>query len=157
MAQNRWFRELSTTPARSRTGDGAHPAFPSLEVSYLTDPDVLATALPPPLEAPEVQRVHARITEINIEHGGCRYHEMVEYFALDAVFDGTHHADADAGLRQARRSHHTPSAIMRRSRSNSSDGHRSSTTIGTSSQSNANMFSRRLGSDGASSVSGRGP
>jgi acetoacetate decarboxylase len=85
MGQNRWVRDLSETVA-----GGSHqmPPLPSLEVAYLTEPDALAAVIPPPLTPPDEPRVHARITEIDLAFGDFRYHEMVGYFAVDAVHEG---------------------------------------------------------------------
>jgi acetoacetate decarboxylase len=87
VTNNRWirpelrWREAATTVA---------PLLPSLECVYLTDPTALAAVLPPPLTPPEEPRVHARITKIDLEiPGGHRHQEMVGYFAVDAVYDGT--------------------------------------------------------------------
>jgi acetoacetate decarboxylase len=82
--QNRWVR----IPEGAHAGGGFTPTLPSLEVVYRTDPDALAAVLPPPLEAPPEPRVHARVTEINLEFGDYKHHEMVGYFAVDAVYDG---------------------------------------------------------------------
>jgi acetoacetate decarboxylase len=86
MSQNRWVREPS--PGKAEGGSGFSPVLPSLEVVYLTDPDVLAAVIPPPLEPPDEPRVHARITEINVQFGDFNYHEMVGYFAVDAKYRG---------------------------------------------------------------------
>lgn len=86
MSQNRWVREPS--PGKADGGSGFSPVLPSLEVVYLTDPDVLAAVIPPPLEPPDEPRVHTRITEINLQFGDFNYHEMVGYFAVDAKYRG---------------------------------------------------------------------
>ena len=57
---------------------------------YLTDPEALASVLPPPLEAPPEPRVHVRIAEIDLKFGDYRHHEMVGYYAVDAICDGLH-------------------------------------------------------------------
>jgi acetoacetate decarboxylase len=83
MGQNRWVRvESSGRPG----GGGVTPVLPSLEAVYLTDPSVLAAVLPPPLSPPPSPRVHARITEINLQFGDYKHHEMVGFFAVDAMY-----------------------------------------------------------------------
>ncbi len=71
MRQNRWIQE-------PLVGEGEDvvpfPACPRLEVTYLTDPEVLAEVLPPPLTAPPEPRVHVRFT--NIEENG-HVHEHI--------------------------------------------------------------------------------
>jgi acetoacetate decarboxylase len=84
MTENRWVR----TPTASGGGNAFHPSLPSLEVAYFTDPDVLAAVLPPPLTAPDEPRVHARVTEIDLEFGAYRHKERVGYFAVDAEYEG---------------------------------------------------------------------
>jgi acetoacetate decarboxylase len=64
------------------------PPLPSLEATYLTDPDALAEVLPPPLTAPDEPRVHVRITDIDLTFGDYRHKELVGYFAVDAKLDG---------------------------------------------------------------------
>jgi acetoacetate decarboxylase len=80
MGQNRWIQEL-------RRGEGDEvvpfPACPRLEVTYLTDPDVLAAVLPPPLLAPPEPRVHVRFT--SIEANG-HVHERVCSILADAIY-----------------------------------------------------------------------
>jgi acetoacetate decarboxylase len=84
MTENRWVRAPATD-----TGRGAfHPSLPSLEVAYFTDPDVLAAVLPPPLQPPAEPRVHARVTEIDLQFGPHRHQERVAYFAVDAEYEG---------------------------------------------------------------------
>lgn len=86
MGTTRWVSDGQWRPAATPEG----PVLPSLEAVYLTDPDVLASVLPPPLQPPPEPRVHARITSIDLAlPGGHRHREMVGYFAVDAVFDGT--------------------------------------------------------------------
>jgi acetoacetate decarboxylase len=87
VTENRWVHAVQTNTGAS-SGGGFHPSLPSLEVAYLTDPDVLAAVLPPPLTPPEVPRVHARVTEISLEFGDFKHQERVGYFAVDAVYDG---------------------------------------------------------------------
>jgi acetoacetate decarboxylase len=64
------------------------PSLPSLEATYLTDPDALAEVLPPPLTAPDEPRVHVRITDIDLTFGEHRHKELAGYFAVDAKLDG---------------------------------------------------------------------
>ena len=78
MTENRWVRAPATDTARS----AFHPSLPSLEVAYFTDPDVLAAVLPPPLQPPAEPRVHARVTEIDLQFGQHRHQERVAYFAV---------------------------------------------------------------------------
>lgn len=82
MSENRWVRE-----ARRAGGGGGHamPAMPRFEATYLTDPDVLAAVLPPPLEAPPEPRVHVRFTRIDING---KTHERVGSFLVDALYNG---------------------------------------------------------------------
>lgn len=87
MTQSRWVRDVSQQGGRSGGSDFL-PSLPSLEVSYMTEPDALAAVLPPPLEPPDDPRVHARITEIDLEFGEFKHHEMVGYFAVDAKHEG---------------------------------------------------------------------
>lgn len=84
MAQNRWRTEIE--PGSAQSGGGFTPSLPSLEVAYFTEPGALAEALPPPLVAPPEPRVHARVTEIDLKFGDYRHHEMVGYFAVDAIY-----------------------------------------------------------------------
>jgi acetoacetate decarboxylase len=84
MSQNRWVREASL----SQTHGDFQPVLPSLEVVYLTDPDVLAAVLPPPLSAPPAPRVHVRCTDIHLEFGEYVHQEKVGYFAVDAEYEG---------------------------------------------------------------------
>ncbi len=83
MPQNRWITE----PTR---GEGEavvpFPACPRLEVTYLTDPDALAGALPPPLGPPPKPRVHVRFTRIEVNG---HVHEHVCSFLVDAMYRGT--------------------------------------------------------------------
>jgi acetoacetate decarboxylase len=64
------------------------PPLPSLEATYLTDPDALAEVLPPPLTAPDEPRVRVSVTDIDLEFGEHRYKELVAYFAVEAKLDG---------------------------------------------------------------------
>jgi acetoacetate decarboxylase len=86
MPENRWVRDVSASQGGG--GGGFTPSLPNLEVAYFTDPSALAAVLPPPLEPPDEPRVHARITEINLEFGEFKHHEMVGYFAVDAKYQG---------------------------------------------------------------------
>ena len=83
MARTRWIQE----PVRGE-GDEVvpFPACPRLEVTYLTDPEVLAEVLPPPLAPPPEPRVHVRVT--SIEANG-RVHERVCSFLVDAMYGDT--------------------------------------------------------------------
>lgn len=80
MKQNRWVQEPVT-------GEGGEvvpfPANARLEVTYLTDPEVLADVLPPPLTAPPEPRVHVRFTRIEVNG---QLHEIVCSFLVDAMF-----------------------------------------------------------------------
>ena len=82
MSENRWIQE-------PRVGEGAEvvpfPACPRLEVTYLTDPEVLAAVLPPPLTAPPEPRVRVHFT--SIEQNG-HVHERICSVLLDATFKG---------------------------------------------------------------------
>src|SRR5579862_2266212 len=80
MGQNRWIQEM-----RKGEGDDVvpFPACPRLEVTYLTDPDVLAEVLPPPLLPPPEPRVHVRFT--SIEANG-HVHERVCSILVDAMY-----------------------------------------------------------------------
>src|SRR4249920_1761344 len=84
MTENRWVRPPSTNSGAS----DFHPSLPSLEVAYFTDPAILAAVLPPPLTPPDEPRVHARVTEINLEFGEYTHQERVAYFAVDAKYEG---------------------------------------------------------------------
>jgi len=84
MTENRWVR----TPTPTGGGTGFHPSLPSLEVAYFTDPDILAAVLPPPLSPPDEPRVHARVTEIDLQFGEYTHQERVGYFAVDAKYEG---------------------------------------------------------------------
>jgi acetoacetate decarboxylase len=86
MGATRWVQEPQS-PAGGGLGHGV-PPIPSLEVVYRTDPEVLASVLPPPLEPPADPRVHVRIAEIDLRFGEYRHHEMVAYFAVDARCEG---------------------------------------------------------------------
>ncbi len=85
MGKTRWVEDAAP-PAR--TGAHAGPAIPNLEVTYLTDPDVVAEVLPMPLEAPPEPHVHVRICDINIVHGDFVHRERVGWFGVDAMWNG---------------------------------------------------------------------
>jgi acetoacetate decarboxylase len=78
--ENRWIRE-------PRVGEGdtlvPFPANARLEVVYLTDPEVHAAVLPPPLTAPPEPRVRVHFTRIEIDG---HVHEIVGSVNLDAMF-----------------------------------------------------------------------
>jgi len=81
MKQNRWLQE----PVRGEGPDNVVP-FPAnarLEVTYLTDPEILAAALPPPLTPAPEPRVRVHFTRIEING---RLHEIVCSFLVDAMF-----------------------------------------------------------------------
>lgn len=84
MSLTRWV--ATPEPASSLTTNV--PPLPSLEATYLTDPEALAEVLPPPLTAPDEPRVHARITDIDLTFGEHRHKELVAFFAVDAKLDG---------------------------------------------------------------------
>jgi len=79
MAQNRWIQE----PPH---GHGAslvpYPPNPRLEVVYLTDPEVHAAVLPPPLTPPAEPRVRVHFTRIEVDG---HLHEIVGSVNLDAM------------------------------------------------------------------------
>jgi acetoacetate decarboxylase len=80
----RWVQ----TPAPPAGLTSSVPPLPSLEATYLTDPDALAEVLPPPLTAPDEPRVHVRLTDIDLTFGEHRHKELVAFFAVDAKLDG---------------------------------------------------------------------
>ncbi len=84
MSLTRWVQ----TPEPPSSLTSSVPPLPSLEATYLTDPDALAEVLPPPLTAPDEPRVHVRITDIDLTFGEHRHKELVAYFAVDAKLDG---------------------------------------------------------------------
>jgi acetoacetate decarboxylase len=59
--------------------------MPRFEATYLTDPDVLAAVLPPPLEPSSEPRVHVRFSRIDFN--GITY-ERVGSFLVDALYNG---------------------------------------------------------------------
>ena len=81
-AQNRWVKDLSQRPGKS----DFHPSLPSIEVRYLTDPEVLAAVLPPPLEPTDDPRVHVRVTDIDLQFGEISYTERVGFIAVDCRY-----------------------------------------------------------------------
>ncbi|SEF56753.1 acetoacetate decarboxylase [Thermomonospora echinospora] len=84
MSRTRWVQppQAQDSPTKSV------PVLPALEVVYLTDPDLLAEVLPPPLTPPAAPRVHVRITDIDLTFGEYRHKELVGYFAVDAEHEG---------------------------------------------------------------------
>jgi acetoacetate decarboxylase len=78
--QNRWVQE-------PRHGEGAtvveYPPNLRLELTYLTDPEVHAVVLPPPLKPPPEPRVRVHFTRI--EFNG-HLHEIVGSVNLDAMY-----------------------------------------------------------------------
>jgi acetoacetate decarboxylase len=80
--QNRWIQEPAPAVG-TKANVEPFPANPRLEVTYLTDPDVLAAVLPPPLTAPPEPRVHVRFTRIEING---KVHEIVCSFLVDAMY-----------------------------------------------------------------------
>lgn len=80
MKQNRWIQE----PEPVHGGESVpYPANARLEVTYLTDPEVHAQVLPPPLTAPPEPRVRVHFTRIEVDG---HLHEIVCSFLLDAMF-----------------------------------------------------------------------
>lgn len=86
MAQNRWVTEPVDPPA----GGGGHqlPPIASLEVSYLSDPDVMRAVVPPPLALADDARVHLRFTDIDLDFGAYKWQEHVGWFGVDVTYDG---------------------------------------------------------------------
>jgi len=78
--QNRWIQE-------PRHGEGAtvveYPPNLRLELTYLTDPDVHAEVLPPPLKPPPEPRVRVHFTRIEVNG---KLHEIVGSINLDAMY-----------------------------------------------------------------------
>ena len=74
MSENRWIQE-------PRQGHGStvvpFPANLRLEVTYLTDPEIHAAVLPPPLTAPPEPRVRVHFTRIEVEREAARDRELV--------------------------------------------------------------------------------
>jgi acetoacetate decarboxylase len=79
MSETRWVQE-----PRNGHGDNVveYPPNARLEVVYLTDPDVHAAVLPPPLTAPSEPRVRVHFTRIEVDG---HLHEIVGSFNLDAM------------------------------------------------------------------------
>ncbi len=93
MPKTRWVEDPAPaapagTQTRTQTGTQTGPAIPNLEVTYLTDPEVVAEVLPKPLEAPPEPNVHVRICDINIQHGDFVHRERVGWFGVDAMWRG---------------------------------------------------------------------
>jgi len=81
VVSTRWVQD----PQPAHGGGGFQmPPVPSLEVVYRTDPEVLASVLPPPLQPAAEPLVHVRVCEIDLRFGEFDHHEMVGYFAVDA-------------------------------------------------------------------------
>ena len=81
--QNRWIQE-------PRRGEGAtvveYPPNLRFEMTYLTDPEIHAAVLPPPLTAPPEPRVRVHFTRIEVNG---KLHEIVNSFILDAMYGDT--------------------------------------------------------------------
>lgn len=80
MPENRWVQE-----PRHGHGDTVveYPPNARLEVVYLTDPEVHAAVLPPPLTPPVEPRVRVHFTRIEVDG---HVHEIVGSVNLDAMF-----------------------------------------------------------------------
>jgi acetoacetate decarboxylase len=85
MGRTRWVEDA---PPPARSGSQVGPAIPNLEVTYLTDPEIVAEVLPQPLEVPPEPHVHVRICDINIVHGDFVHRERVGWFGVDAMWSG---------------------------------------------------------------------
>ena len=68
---------------RTAARPSPYPANARLEVTYLTDPEVHAAVLPPPLTAPPEPRVRVHFTRIEVDG---HLHEIVCSFLLDAMY-----------------------------------------------------------------------
>ncbi len=79
--QNRWVEDV----APKHDGLVPYPANARLEVTYLTDPDLHAAVLPPPLGPAPEPRVRVHFTRIEVDG---HLHEIVCSFLLDATYDG---------------------------------------------------------------------
>jgi Acetoacetate decarboxylase (ADC) len=79
MTQNRWIQE----PERPHGAVVPYPANARLEVTYLTDPELHAQVLPPPLSAPPEPRVRVHFTRIEVDG---HLHEIVCSFLLEAMY-----------------------------------------------------------------------
>lgn len=84
MSRTRWVKEPAAQDGLTRSV----PPLPNLEAVYLTDPELLAEVLPPPLTPPDEPRVHVRVTDIDLAFGEHRHKELVGYFAVDAEYEG---------------------------------------------------------------------
>ena len=80
MAQNRWINEPEPAHGGERV---PYPANPRLEVTYLTDAEVHAQVLPPPLTPPPEPRVRIHFTRIEVDG---HLHEIVCSVLLDAKY-----------------------------------------------------------------------
>ena len=81
MKENRWIQEpLQGEGPETRV---PFPANARLEVTYLTDPEIVAAVLPPPLRPAPEPRVRVHFTRIEING---RLHEVVCSFLVDAMF-----------------------------------------------------------------------
>src|SRR5262249_7460697 len=85
MSRTRWVED--TLPPATASGH-AGPPIPNLEVTYLTDPDVVAEVLPRPLEVPPEPRVHVRVCDSDVRRGGWVQRERVGWFGVDAMWQG---------------------------------------------------------------------
>jgi acetoacetate decarboxylase len=83
MGQNRWVRE-------PRTGHGdavvEYPPNLRFEITYLTDPEIHAAVLPPPLTPAPEPRVRVHFTRIEVDG---KVHEIVNSVLLDAMYGDT--------------------------------------------------------------------
>ena len=79
MTQNRWIQE----PERQHGAVVPYPANARLEVTYLTDPELHAQVLPPPLSPPPEPRVRVHFTRIEVDG---HLHEIVCSFLLEAMY-----------------------------------------------------------------------
>ena len=78
-------RTVGSRSPRHGEGDTVvpYPANARLEVVYLTDPEIHAAVLPPPLTAPPEPRVRVHFTRIEVDG---HLHEIVGSFLLDAMY-----------------------------------------------------------------------
>jgi acetoacetate decarboxylase len=81
--QNRWVQE-----PRHGHGDTVveYPPNARLEVVYLTDPEIVAEVLPPPLTPAPEPRARVHFTRIEVDG---HVHEIVGSFLLDAMYGDT--------------------------------------------------------------------
>jgi len=79
MTQNRWIQE----PEPQHSAVVPYPANARLEVTYLTDPELHAQVLPPPLSPPPEPRVRVHFTRIEVDG---HLHEIVCSFLLEAMY-----------------------------------------------------------------------